>query len=69
MSEIEGISSLDKAIPFLRIDELNANSSRYDHLVAAPPDEQLVKYWYAWAALAYANGLFSFLIFLSVVIQ
>ena len=67
MSEIEGISSLDKAIPFLRIDELNANSSRYDHLVAAPPDEQLVKYWYAWAALAYANGLFSFLIFLSVV--
>jgi hypothetical protein len=67
MSNNAGNSSLDKAIPALRVDELNEDSSRYDHVAAAPPDEELVKYWYSWAVLAFVNGLFSFIVFLSII--
>ena len=69
MSNNAGTSSLDKAVPALRVDELNEDSSRYDHIAAAPPDEELVKYWYSWTVLAFVNGLFSFIVFLSIVIN
>lgn len=66
MSNDAGTSALDKAVPPLRVDELNELSSRYDHIVAAPPDEDLVKYWYIWTVLASACGIFSFVVFLSI---
>ncbi|CAJ1947289.1 unnamed protein product [Cylindrotheca closterium] len=57
----------DKATPRLRVDELNENSTRYDLAVAAPPDETLVDYWYAWAIITFLSGMFSFVVFLGVV--
>lgn len=70
MSDNAGTSSLDKAVPALRVAILNEDSSRYDHIAAAPPDEELVKYWYSWTVLAFVNGLFSFIVFLlSIVIN
>lgn len=62
-----GITTLNKATPVIRIDELTDDSSRYEHFSAAPPDEELVKYWYSWVALAFINGFFSLLVFLSIV--
>ena len=69
MNNDSGISSLNKAFPGLRQDQLNEDSSRYDHVVAAPADEELLKSWYIWAALAFANGMFSFLVCLSIVMN
>ena len=42
----------------LRIWELTDNSTRYEYLLAAPSDEQLTKYWTAWAVISLAGGLF-----------
>jgi hypothetical protein len=57
----------NKAIPTLRYSELNENSTRYDYLAASPPDDELVYYWYAWFAVALTVGLFSLIVFLSIV--
>lgn len=59
----------NKAIPRLRVDELNENSTRYDQMAAAPPDETLVYYWYTWTAVAFSVGLYSFLLFVSILIN
>ncbi|CAJ1937602.1 unnamed protein product [Cylindrotheca closterium] len=56
----------NKAIPRLRMNELNENSTRYDQMAAAPPDETLVYYWYTWAVITVSVGLFSFLLFASI---
>lgn len=47
----------DKATPRLRVEDLNENSTRYDVAVAAPSDEKLVNYWYAWAAITFLSGM------------
>ena len=37
-------------IPSIRIWEINENSTHYDKLVAAPPDEDMVKMWLSWCS-------------------
>mmetsp|Transcript_18534 Transcript_18534/g.45922 ORF Transcript_18534/g.45922 Transcript_18534/m.45922 type:complete len:451 (-) Transcript_18534:524-1876(-) len=68
-AESSSLVVLNKALPPLRQDELNENSTRYEHLAAAPPDEDLVKYWYSWTFLALACGLFSLSVCLSIVLN
>jgi hypothetical protein len=50
----------------LRLWELNKNSTRYDKLLAAPSDEQLVKYWKGWAALSLPIGVFVLLFLIGI---
>ena len=70
MDDLEVFSlSRDKAIPFLRQDELDGNSTRFEHMVAAPEDEVLVKYWYSWVFIALACGFFSFFVCMSVTVD
>mmetsp|Transcript_30683 Transcript_30683/g.53028 ORF Transcript_30683/g.53028 Transcript_30683/m.53028 type:complete len:391 (+) Transcript_30683:1-1173(+) len=50
-----------------RTEDLNkGGSTRYDHLVAAPSDEQLVLIWSVWASIAFAVGILSFIVFLGI---
>jgi hypothetical protein len=58
---------VDKSIPPLRQWELNENSTRYEKNLAAPSDEQLTHYWWAWGSVALAAGIFTLVIFLSVI--
>ena len=67
MSSSSSSYNNDKSIPYLRDWELNANSTRYDKNLAAPDDEQLVKYWYGWAVLALTAGIFVLCVFLPLV--
>jgi hypothetical protein len=57
---------VEKGQPPLRIWELNENSTRYDNLVAAPSDEDLIQYWLAWAGVASFVGIFTLIVFLGV---
>ena len=56
----------NKGTPDIRWDEVDGDSTRYDIFTAAPPDEQLVKYWFSWAGLALVVGFFSLTLFLSL---
>ena len=58
---------VDKSLPFARESELDANSTRYEIGLAAPCDEELVRYWYSWSAIALASGIFILTIFLSLI--
>ncbi|CAJ1937600.1 unnamed protein product [Cylindrotheca closterium] len=59
----------NKLVPRLRVHELTDDSSRYDRMAAAPPDEQLVYYWYTWAGITLICGIFSITLFASILIQ
>lgn len=49
--------------------EIYENSTRYDHLLAAPSDEQLTKYWSAWVGISLFGGLFVAFILLPFVLS
>lgn len=57
----------NKGSPGLRISDLTDESTRYDVLVAAPPNEDLVKYWYSWASIAGFVGLLNLVVFLGII--
>lgn len=55
-----------KGKPILRRWELNASATRYDVITSAPSDEQLQKYWWAWAFVALVVGITSLIVFLGI---
>ena len=55
--------------PPVRQWELDANHTRYDRLVAAPSDKRLRILWIVWALLFLVFGLFSFFVWLSLVLS
>jgi len=52
--------------PLLRTWELNSDSSRYDYLIAAPPDEVRHQMWSGWAGIALIAGAMNFIVFISM---
>ena len=53
----------------LRKWEINDNSTRYDHLLAAPSDEELTRYWTAWAVISTLGGLFVAVFLIGIVLS
>ena len=53
--------------PPIRIWELNENSTRYDQIVAAPSDSDLVIMWSLWAGISFVVSAFVFVVLLSIV--
>lgn len=53
-------------VPPLRTWDLNENSTRYDHIVAAPSDEALVRMWAIWSALTFLVSVFVLIVFLGI---
>ena len=51
----------------LRVWELDANSTRYDQLVAAPSDETLHVMWTVWSAITFSLGVLVLVVFLGIV--
>lgn len=48
--------------PAIRMWELNENSTHYDRMVAAPSDEDLIKFWSGWAGIMLITGVLTTLI-------
>jgi hypothetical protein len=53
--------------PPLRVWELRDNSTRYEHLVAAPSDETLGTMWTAWASITLPIGIFISILFMAII--
>jgi len=50
----------------LRMWELNSNSNRYDHLIAAPSDEVLHQMWLGWAGITLIATAMNVILFISM---
>jgi hypothetical protein len=69
MADAEGDSDHGdwyKGKPILRRWELNEDSTRYDMVAAAPSDDELHKYWWAWGIVAPLVGITSLVVFLGI---
>ena len=55
--------------PVLRYSELNENSTRYDYLVAAPSDDDLVKMWTTTGSVSVFVTIFVAVVFTSVLLS
>lgn len=49
--------------------QLNENSTRYDAITAGPSDDDLMKYWWAWAVVALVVGTASLILFLAIALS
>ena len=56
-------------VPYVRVWQLDENSTRYDKIVAGPSDDTLVQYWYTWGILSTVTGAFTFTVFLAILSQ
>jgi hypothetical protein len=54
-------------IPRFRTWEINENSTRFDNVLAAPPDDSLIKMWFGWATIGGFVGFFALMIFIPIV--
>lgn len=48
--------------PAIRMWELDENSTHYDRMIAAPADEDLIKFWSGWAGIMLITGVLTTLI-------
>jgi hypothetical protein len=64
MSETD--EDLNKGRPYIRVWDIDENSTRYDKLLAAPSDDDLHKYWSAWSGIALAVGFFTLTVFFGI---
>jgi hypothetical protein len=55
--------------PPLRVWELNENSTRYDHMIAAPSDGQLHFMWILWSVIFSLIAVYVGFIFLAIVLN
>ena len=53
-------------IPTVRTWEINDNSTRYDKLVAAPSNDDMVKMWLSWAGIMALVSVFTLMVFIGV---
>ena len=53
-------------IPTVRTWEINDNSTRYDKLVAAPSNGDMVKMWLSWAGIMALVSVFTLMVFIGV---
>lgn len=55
--------------PMIRMWELNENSTHYDRMVAAPSDEDLIKFWKGWASIMLITGVLTTLILIPLLLS
>mmetsp|Transcript_2943 Transcript_2943/g.4985 ORF Transcript_2943/g.4985 Transcript_2943/m.4985 type:complete len:522 (-) Transcript_2943:87-1652(-) len=67
--EMTGADDVALGQPVLRFADLNDNSTRYDHLVAAPSDDDLVKAWVAIGTTSVAVSVWVGIVLLSVLLS